>query len=678
MPSIRKTIGGDRLGSGRKLQVELHNYGRSTHDLGYIWRTTMSPGTLVPFMKQLALPGDTWDISLDADVKTHPTIGPLFGSFKLQLDVFFAPIRLYQGKLHNNQVGLGLDMANVKLPKLALSPIQGITTSTSSLELDQYGTEPSSLLNYLGVKGTGVYLGAEPPTNKRKFNAVPLLAYWDIFKNYYANKQEENARFINVTMPTVDVTSVVYHPAVGVNANVPEYPSTADSNDHIITAGASSTLEITFDDEPTPDDIDRVFVVLKYIPTGAEYPLEASSVFSVSHTVTNTTTFALPLSNWSDGNWMITAYIFNPTPGNYSLQIDEFPLSNLDDIRNEALLYGIALPEFVIDDSTMAPFGDICGTIDVNGDDIPKYRFKQHGLALKTYQSDIFNIWMNAETFTNVSTGINAITAINTSGGSFTIDTLILSKKVYEMLNRIAISGGTYQDWIETVYTADYVNRTEIPIYEGGLSKEIVFQEVVSLSGNPTEQQPLGTLAGKGTLGRKHKGGEVYIKVDEPGYIIGIVSITPRVDYSQGNDWDVNLDNMDDLHKPALDEIGFQDLVTDSMAWWSTAWENNSEKPVYQSAGKVPAWLWYMTNINRTHGNFANPDEQMFMTINRRYTSRITGNAILISDLTTYIDPTKYNFIFADVDISAQNFWVQIANDITVRRKMSAKVMPNL
>lgn len=49
---MQKTLGGDRLGSGHKQKVYLHGYERSTHDLGYLWRTTMSAGTLVPFMKQ--------------------------------------------------------------------------------------------------------------------------------------------------------------------------------------------------------------------------------------------------------------------------------------------------------------------------------------------------------------------------------------------------------------------------------------------------------------------------------------------------------------------------------------------------------------------------------------------------------------------------------------------------
>src|SRR4051794_18264544 len=99
---MQKTLGGDRLGSGNKMKVNLHGYERSTHDLSYVWRSTMSSGTLVPFLCEVGLPGDTFDIKLELDIKTHPTIGPLFGSFKAQLDVFQAPMRLYNSLLHNN------------------------------------------------------------------------------------------------------------------------------------------------------------------------------------------------------------------------------------------------------------------------------------------------------------------------------------------------------------------------------------------------------------------------------------------------------------------------------------------------------------------------------------------------------------------------------------------------
>ena len=49
-----------------------------------------------------------------------------------------------------------------------------------------------------------------------------------------------------------------------------------------------------------------------------------------------------------------------------------------------------------------------------------------------------------------------------------------------------------------------------------------------------------------------------------------------------------------------------------------------------------------------------------------------------IEDLTTYIDPVKFNYIFADTNLDAMNFWVQTKFDIKVRRLISAKQIPNL
>ena len=82
-----------------------------------------------------------------------------------------------------------------------------------------------------------------------------------------------------------------------------------------------------------------------------------------------------------------------------------------------------------------------------------------------------------------------------------------------------------------------------------------------------------------------------------------------------------------------------------------------------------------MTNFNKTFGNFTSGESESFMCLNRNY-ERTSGNTI--SDLTTYIDPAKHNEIFADTDLGSQNFWVQTAFDIKVRRNISAKQIPNI
>ena len=124
------------------MESNLHNYDSSTSDKGYTFKTTGAPGTLIPFMSEVALPESEWEINLDADVMTHPTIGPLFDSFKVQLDVFVTPMRLYNGKLHMN---IGMEMQNVHLPLLKVRANSSHTDANSQIE-------PSALLSHLGIR----------------------------------------------------------------------------------------------------------------------------------------------------------------------------------------------------------------------------------------------------------------------------------------------------------------------------------------------------------------------------------------------------------------------------------------------------------------------------------------------------------------------------------------------
>lgn len=676
--STRKTLGGDRLGSGNKMKVELHGFERSNHDLGYLWRSTMSPGTLVPFLKKLALPGDTFDITLNAHCNTHPTIGPLFGSYKLQLDVFAVPLRLYQSGMHNNALNVGLKMSDMKLPMFKWNLRQGAEI-TDTDQIDALGSHPSSLFHYLGYKGAGI--NPEGDYVDRAFQAVPLLAYYDIYKQYYANKAEPDGYVIandldaQGTFPNFNTikSEIVNADGTITSKDIPDqasYPGStsirargsivvnADTaginlNDIIINIGGNgesfdlSLLELSGGDFRSKFDV----------PTG-----------KYIYSITIETKW---LNYWV--NWW--AYPTSSTIVSRKPVLHKFPLTNIDDMREKILATNWRTQfELSSGANNMKPY-KYSWQGSFPGNNVVWYgcQFPQQGLAIKTYQSDLFNNWVNTEVIDGVG-GINEISKVSTAGGSFSIDALNLAKKVYDMLNRVAVSGGSYNDWLEAVYDHDVWNRAEMPVYLGGLSKEIVFQEVVSNSQN--EDTVLGQLAGKGVLGSKHKGGKVVAKVSEPSYIMGIVSITPRIDYSQGNDWDINLQTMDDLHKPNLDQIGFQDLLTERMAWWST-YEDNGEF-LCDSAGKQPAWIEYMTSVNEVHGNFAVKDNQQYMVLNRNYEVELFGNVPYIKDLTTYIDPVKFNTVFAQRALDAQNFWIQLSVDIEARRKMSAKVMPNL
>ena len=670
---METTLGGERLGSGKKEKIHLRDYERSTHDLSYIWRSTMASGTLVPFMAELALPGDSHEIKLDCDILTHPTVGPLFGSYKVQLDVFTVPVRLYNSSLHMNRLGIGLHMDKVYLPQVLL---KGKVLKPTD-DLDNAQIHSSCIFSYLDVRGIGQALDTGTYVIDREVNACKYLAYWDIYKNYYANKQENIGYVIHNDLLSVE-WSIHHAMWQGTPTMDPQ-----EINDIALETAinsfinTTSTLEISVTGTLSEISTDRI-IIYHGGPDGITYESRLNELF-------NNIIFDIALGTinctectWSPGGFTkIGGYkLLNGVEYEGKPRLVEFPLENIDAMRLKILQADIDVP-FVIAETVNAiePYNLSLHTR--VEDDFVKFSLasNQEGLGIKTYQSDIYNNWLDTEWIEGHG-GINEITAIDTSSGSITVNELMLSKKIFDMLNRIAVSGGSYDDWLDATYTHERMRTVENPIYMGGLSKELVFQEVISTTA--TMEEPLGTLAGRGRLNGKNKGGYVKIKTDEPSYIIGIISLTPRIDYSQGNKWDTNLKTMDDFHKPGLDGIGFQSLLTQDMAYWSAVGElgGNWFSP---SAGKQPAWINYMTNTNKVRGNFAVATQQMYMTLNRKYEPHWDEDYnIKIKDLTTYIDPSKFNHIFADTRLDAQNFWSQIKVDITARRKMSARIIPNL
>ena len=642
--AIQKNIGKNTIGDNNKMSVNLHDYNMSTHDLSTIVRNTQSPGTLVPNLCLVAQKGDTFDIDIDSNVLTHPTTGPLFGSFKLEHHVYTGPVRLYNSWLHNNRTKIGLNMEQVKLPQIKVK-LNQLWDSPSNDEKQWVQVNPSCLLAYLGIRGY-----ANPKASGDKAvskNALPILTYFDIFKNYYANTQEENFYMIGAS-PKL---SVVIN-----NNSIPD-PDNIPQNLGGITNGKAITIT------PTTVKENEILLRVKTSTNAREQIMIPSQLGSFSIKTDNAEIAVTKIP--SGQTWYITTIY---TTKRTSLQ--SYQLENLDIIRDKILLTSGDMI-FDISNETMSvpPFTDFAKRTSQKKLNTTNTQF---GLCLKTYNSDIYQNWINTE-WIEGSNGINEASAVDVSDGKLSMDALNLSQKVYNFLNRIAVSGGTYRDWLETVYTGgNYMERCETPMFEGGVSQEIVFQEVISNSAS--QDEPLGTLAGRGVTTGRQKGGHIRIKVTEPCYIMSICSITPRIDYGQGNTWDTYLKTMNDWHKPALDGIGYQDSLNGERAWWTDYIAENSQLSK-TAAGKTVAWINYMTNVNRTFGNFAPEMPESFMVLNRNYSMATNGQ---IEDLTTYIDPVKFNYIFADTNLDAMNFWVQTKFDIKVRRLISAKQIPNL
>nr|DAM24976.1 MAG TPA: Major capsid protein [Microviridae sp.] len=680
---MKKTLGGERLRSESKMEVYLPNFGRSSHNVGKIIRTSQACGTIVPYWCQIGLDGTTFYIDITTKVKTLPTTGPVFGSFKHQIDVFVIPIRLYIAALHNNALGVGLNMSKVLLPRFL---VYSANTSIYENDTNRGQVNPSSLLSYLGIKGFG-----HTKVNQylRSFPAIFNLAYWDTFKNYYANKQEEYAYVItgiNHSWKSISVGS-----GVSWSRTWTENKSTAYKIEP--TAEKPKYIKLEFEENVSPEEVNEI-QFLTNIP-GSTQKLNELTRLGDSFVFERTDPDAMGIKAPDNPRKATKVYVYKvkqtiqiaynmdvagenliTMPDNQKIKLTQFKLKNIDDERAK-ILAAPSTSAYTISNLTM-PYGAATATLDLPNYDRSKVYhssnawFSQAGLAVKTYLSDRFNNWLNTEWIDGTTGGINAITAVDVSEGKLTMDALILQKKIFNMLNRVAITDGTYQAWREATYGIRSATLPESPIFCGGMQSEIAFDEIVSNSA--TDEEPLGTLAGRGIATMYKSGRGLKIKCTEPSMIMALGSITPRIDYSQGNKWWTRLQNMDDFHKPTLDAIGFQELITDEMAAWNTE-VTGQEEVTYASLGKQPSWIEYTTDVNETYGEFAAGMPLAFMCLNRVYEEAADST---IDNASTYIDPTIYNSIFAESRLSSQNFWVQVAFDVTARRVMSAKQIPNL
>lgn len=168
----------------------------ANHPLSHYFRTSMAVGPLYPIYVRNVVSGDIINIDLQSLVNTQALLSPLYGSFKLKIMAFFAGTSLYIPKLWRNgsmQQSDGTLDAGYPTFKFDYS-----TTLTPA----EFSVNPSSLLSYLGY-GAG-YIDAKGGTSSpTPQNAIPLLMYWDIFRHYFANRQETKFPYMSgITVST--------------------------------------------------------------------------------------------------------------------------------------------------------------------------------------------------------------------------------------------------------------------------------------------------------------------------------------------------------------------------------------------------------------------------------------------------------------------------------------------
>lgn len=301
------------------------------------------------------------------------------------------------------------------------------------------------------------------------------------------------------------------------------------------------------------------------------------------------------------------------------------------------------------------------------------------GLFLKTYMPDRMNVILDSRFFDeNVSS-----VQVSTTGGSFQLDQLVTAKKLWDSRNKDAMSSGTFKDWVRMHYGVTPKIMDDMPTFCGSVSSDIFFEDIRATTtatvGEATQFLGDKASTGKGYLrSRRHR-----IIADRPGYVMALASISPRVDYSQFMDRYAMYTKLSDEFRPEYNGIGLQDvLVSDLSVDYSSMTTNIGEAAAASdvatmSVGKQPAWIEYMTDVNRVRGTFCTTEKSWVLCRDMRNNPNATnlgpGSNLKSS---AYIYPHEWNQPFALQALSDQNFLVQFFIKDIVRSSVLKRLRP--
>lgn len=300
------------------------------------------------------------------------------------------------------------------------------------------------------------------------------------------------------------------------------------------------------------------------------------------------------------------------------------------------------------------------------------------GLFLKTYMPDRMNVILNSDFFNkNVST-----VQVSTAAGSFQVDQLVTAKKLWDSRNKDAMSSGTFKDWVRMHYGVTPKIMDDMPTFCGSVSSDIFFEDIRATTtatvGDATQFLGDKASSGKGYLrSRRHR-----IIADRPGYLMAIASISPRVDYSQFMDRYTMYTDLSNEFRPEYNGIGLQQvLVSDLNADYSSVVNTVAQgaivpDPATLSIGRQPAWIEYMTDVNRVRGTFCTTEKSWVLLRDMRSNPSGTSVPAANTNSSAYIYPHEWNQPFALNSLADQNFLVQFFIKDIVRSSVLKRLQP--
>lgn len=685
-------------------EVELPKIPKGYHDLGFRYHTTLAPGCFNPIFAFESLPADSMEYGFHGQLESFPMLAPCLDGFKFRMTYHYCNLANWYGYLDNDSKTQTREFVSkmnfwtfVPLPVNALALTtkstiwinlfqNGYPISTASkLTAAQYGwmnpslasniylngVAPGSLLNRLGVPVgvSGRYSSVAEFNNEDspvelagvftrddflalRINLHKVLAYMDAYRASLVNLQESYCYYIGVVLNN---QSTVYSES-GAEIEIEDVNSqwmydygyktiSLESLDNFFMFLRTWTNNPNYDTTGSPLDIDLSIptVLEKFVVQAMNYMCNAVGLTDPTSSPDRAYVACGALRYFLEVTGMILPYA---TTGSTA----EKYLDALCSGEYRRSILACYLTSYL-----------------VNG-----------GLLLTTYEMDLNRALLSS----NVG---NTKSSVDTSTGSFTIDTFRFRNAVQKAIDKFDLSGGRFTSWLRTLWkvkpdksldkaellhvASSYIGNTDIISTANTLG---VTGDGDSASGSSLAQQ-----AGY-TIGRVDGDTDHYLS-DSYGIFICCGSLIPVVSYSQGMDpCDFHL-NIQDCFLPDYASFGYQGVPARELVAQLRC-VNDVSSAQYQMpippqldsvVGKRVAWQEYRTSVDRATGNFAIGGPLSYWTFARFYGGVnfedtgvfVTGTkgiklkaAPNTFSTTTYVWPRLYNYLFAQTDDAAQNF----------------------
>ena len=174
----------------RLLDIDFPEVKKANWNCSFDLQTTSDVGYVKPVFTDRILANTHVKLDINQASFANPTVSPLYGRYRVKYLAFWTPDRLYIPAWRDGDI-----MVDDNYPYPVLKSPEYVSGDRFNI-LTHHGESyvpVSSLLSYLGMYPANYdcasWLNTDSPDAP---NALPLLAFWDIYRHYIVNPQEES------------------------------------------------------------------------------------------------------------------------------------------------------------------------------------------------------------------------------------------------------------------------------------------------------------------------------------------------------------------------------------------------------------------------------------------------------------------------------------------------------